>query len=166
MDRALQGQVAGGKNVRVADAEEQVNFRSPPADPFQPPQGGDCLVCRCIVQTGEIKAVAYRRRGRRQRADFRTRQAGRTKGVFWCLQEILGGKRVDARLDTIPDRFSRRGRDLLRRDDCRKPLETAIAAPERKRPGDVGHALQAWIRREKPGNRLAEIRFGLNTPQS
>ena len=111
----LKRKIAGRKDVGVAGAEEQVDFRGPGADPFSGEAGRASSagtwcsarrsrVCRGFGGGGEI--AIFGPTGRRREASLRG-------------GEELFGVNGSTRFDEPPDRRGRRTGDLLRRDDLR-----------------------------------------------
>jgi hypothetical protein len=91
----------------VADAEEQIDFRRPRADPLQRGHGLHRFLGRKIVYGDQIKAVGRGRSDAGERAYFCAGLSDGAKRGLRCAQELFRRERIDSRLEASPDRCRR-----------------------------------------------------------
>ena len=121
--RLLQREIAGGKGIGMAEAEQQEDIRGPGPIPLTA-TSARCASSAISAPRPQFEAVlGDRLRERAQGAHLGRRQAAAAQRVVVDGDQALGDERDQAGLEPRENRLGARGRHLLRNDDAGEPLE-------------------------------------------
>jgi hypothetical protein len=106
----LKREVARGKRVRMADAEQQIDIRGPRSDTLDRDERGMRLFGRHVPERIEIdRAVAHGAGDRLEGADFRDGKPRPLQLGRACSEDRLVMKRIESGRQPPPDRRRTRG---------------------------------------------------------
>lgn len=146
---ALQSDIAGRKDVRVAGGEQQIAFGGPRSDAGNRGQKAKRLGSVERTKMMEVETVFHRLRDRKQAALLRPRQARFAKYLFSGGKHGLWRQRIKQIYQPAENGIRAGSRDLLRDDDGGEAPETGFGKTQRHLAGDAAHLFQSWIKAAK-----------------
>ena len=162
--RFLQGEIAGGPGVGMAEAEQKIDVGGPGPDAVNRGQRRMRLVGRHLDEAGQIEVAALDRLcDRLERADLGRREAGAGKlGRRARAARRSWSNGSNAPLEPSPDRGCACGRELLR-DHDRGEARKSVRPPAQRRPSRARqHRTEAGIGVDQARDRMVEIGFGVD----
>ena len=145
-DRILQGDVAGGENIRMSGAEHQIHLGGPGADAGKRDQVGVGVVGRGFGEADQVEtAVEYGAGDRPQGLDFRARQSAGLQGRVVEAMDRSGIDLLHGGGEARPDGVGAGDRYLLADDDAGEPFEAGRPQAQRKIAGQRQDRAQVGI---------------------